>query len=574
MALTKFQGESTNFNRSNGGSEGGKAGRKYPALLAERLENDVAFRVWVCKQIGRNHQDFNYAVAGAGIPKTVSSICDSGSSIPPKTNLRIVWKDGLYSNFRVKTASPAQIHLEITSNFIAEYEAQFQSKIPALVKDALLLFTGRHPDQRRLLDSVPVNYVGDTIRDLERKYFSRFTLASMYGINPRMAEALLGWLRKNIGDIFLFCFSVGASKWRNWAPDYLWYHGAKGEQIFNISTLLKKIQGMTKSALEEMIRPNDARQVGSTIALPFGNLQYHLHALQFRHDPRKIEALSKLKRKTFGSKQKTSGHDNELKIAHELNSSKEFRAHFCDRVGHDVLDFDRAEAGGASAKKELSVLGGKTTGKTDVSVFWKSGGVTNISVKKTPKGQVYLVGAKNFADVYEAQYGVLIPSKVRRALAFFTGEATESRSILEATDIKVDGTKARKIACESNYRLMFNVIKNYDARMAAALLSYLKENIPNVFEVCFAAGAVKDRSLWSNVLWYKNLVDDEGMGLDYLIPLPEIKAALVRKGEDNEVLPGPKNAGSTIHLPFGHLQYHNKQLEFYQILSKIQGLLV
>ena len=48
--------------------------------------------------------------------------------------------------------------------------------------------------------------------------------------------------------------------------------------------------------------------------------------------------------------------------------------------------------------------------------------------------------------------------------------------------------------------------------------------------------------------------------------------ALERNGENNTVDRGPKNAGSTIQLPFGHLQYHQKQLEFYQQLKKIQSL--
>lgn len=76
----------------------------------------------------------------------------------------------------------------------------------------------------------------------------------------------------------------------------------------------------------------------------------------------------------------------------------------------------------------------------------------------------------------------------------------------------------------------------------------------------------------SNVLWYKNLVDTDGMGLDYLISIPVVKAAIQRRLNELVVNPG-RQAGSTIQLPFGHLQYHLKQLEFYQRLAKIQALL-
>lgn len=120
---------------------------------------------------------------------------------------------------------------------------------------------------------------------------------------------------------------------------------------------------------------------------------------------------------------------------------------------------------------------------------------------------------------------------------------------------------------------MFEVIRNYDAKMATMLLDWLKMQIASVCELWFAAGAVKDRDKWANVLWYKNLVDADGQGLDFLVPISRIVVALSKNGRNNVVERGPKNAGSTILLPFGHLQYHKKQLEFYQQLKKIQSLL-
>ena len=108
--------------------------------------------------------------------------------------------------------------------------------------------------------------------------------------------------------------------------------------------------------------------------------------------------------------------------------------------------------------------------------------------------------------------------------------------------------------------------------MADELLAFLRDNIANIFELAFSAGAVKDRGQWSDVLWYRNLVDPEGAGLDYLVDMSKLKASLQRHAGRLEIRPGPKNAGSTIHLPFGHLQYHLRQLEFYQNLGKIREL--
>lgn len=577
-AKPKFPVHKTNGNRASAGSRRGIACRKYPIAVAERLNSDKHFVVQICKMIRRDSADFNYAVAGAKIPTNIASVEGGDKTTRTKTNLRIVWNDGRYSNFRIKNSKPSQIHLQITENFFAGYEAQFGKVIPQIVKEAFLLFTGRHDRQKEIHDSISVGFVGDTVRDIERKYHNRLTLASMYGYNDEMPVAFLKWFRDNASDLFAFCFAEGAARERNWMCDYLWYHDGDNVNskvtIYDLRTLIKKIGGLTEDELVEMTRPNDSRQIGSTIALPFGNLQYHLYAVQFRHSPDKIAALFRHRaaKNKFGAKPKISGHENEIKIAESLNNDKEFRAHFCDRVGRSEEDFKLAEAGGLSAAKEEGVLGDKTTGKTDISVFWKDGKRTNISIKMASSGQVYLVTARNFVSVYEAQYNVIVPSRVRRALAFFVGEDPESRAILEATDISVDGEGARKVAIESNFRLMFKVIQNYDPKMSRELLSFLKEKIDNVFELSFAAGAVKDRSLWSDVLWYKNLVNPDGMGLDYMVPIAVVKAALQRKGDKNVVEPGPKNAGSTIHLPFGHLQYHLRQLEFYQKLRKIQAL--
>lgn len=65
----------------------------------------------------------------------------------------------------------------------------------------------------------------------------------------------------------------------------------------------------------------------------------------------------------------------------------------------------------------------------------------------------------------------------------------------------------------------------------------------------------------------------DAAGQVYLVPINRIVSALVKNGNRNVVERGPKNGGSTIRLPFGHLQYHRKQLEFYQQLKKIQSLL-
>ena len=575
-----FPVDRTNSNRANAGSVEGIAGRAYPVLAANRLRTDVKFRSKVCSLVGHRINDFKDVVAGPLLNAKVESVVD-GLKTVSKTSLRILWRDGSHTNFIVKKAGPAHICLKKIETFIPEFEAQFKKKIPQGVHEALLLFVGGHPRQKQILDSISVNFVGDEIRDLERSYHNRLTLASMHGYDGTLADRMMNWFRENASELVSFCFSRGAARRAEEFAEYLWYHSSnKAESdidIVDLKLLIQKLRLLPQEVIAPMVCPRDHAQVGSTINLPFGNVQYHEEGIEFRHDRDKIHQIMQLKVKSkrcnFGSKAKTSGHENERLIAASLNSDKEFRTHFCGRIGRDASEFVLAEAGGKNAKKELSVLGGKTQGKTDVSVLWKDGSRTNISVKKRASGQVYLVTARNFVAAYEAQYNVIVPSRVRRALAFFIGEDPESRSILDATDIAVDGGEFRHIAHCQNYRLMFSVIKNYDPNMAVELLAFLHDKLDNIFELCFAAGAVKDRSLWSDVLWYKNLVDVEGMGLDYLVSIPVVKAAIQRQLPQLKVEPG-KQPGSTIQLPFGHLQYFHKQLEFYQKLKKIQSLLI
>ena len=583
MCPKKLFPHATNSNRAKAGSEKGKAGRSFPIAVAKRLNADVAFRRKVCKAILKNAKNFDRAIAGADIPTRICNVSESGKSVTPKTNLRILWKDGSATNFRTTISNSSQIDLHITDNFIKEFSAQFNVVIPTKVQEALRLFSGSHPKQKEILSAISIDYVGMKIRhDVEENYFNRLTLASMYGYDDEMPVQLLEWFRQNCDKVFLFCFSIGAAKDRREMADFLWYKsdgaGNDGFEIFDLRRFAKIIYFAMREKGNRafMVRPNDALQIGSTIAFPFGNLQQHENKLQFRHSLKKMRELALLKcevKNNFGSAPKISGHKNEEMIAEALNKNIAFRTHFCERIGMNASDFVAATAGGRHAPRVESIIGGKTAEKTDVRIMWQGGALTNISLKKDTAGQVYLVTVRNFVAVYEAQYNVTVPDKVRRALALFIGEAEDSKAILDATDLSVDGEKVRSIAYEQNHRLVFEVIRNYDANMASMLLGWLKKQIASVCELCFSAGAVKDRDKWANVLWYKNLVDADGQGLDFLVPISRIVSALVKNGDKNIVERGPKNAGSTIQLPFGHLQYHLKQLEFYQQLKKIQSLL-
>ena len=259
-----------NRNRANAGSEKGIEGRVYPKEIARRLNTDKEFRRKVCKAISRNFLDFDIALAGENLPSRIENIVEGGKPITPKTNLRIIWKDGTKTNFRTTISDASQIHLQTTNNFIAEFSAQYGCVMPEKVKEALLLFSGSHPRQKEILASISVDYVGDKVRQkVEVNYFNRLTLASMYGYDEEMPLQLLDWFRQNCDKIFLFCFAIGAARNHDDAAEFMWYRTINGFEIYNLKHIAAVIRSAMRSSetRETQIRPNDEWQIGSTIAL-------------------------------------------------------------------------------------------------------------------------------------------------------------------------------------------------------------------------------------------------------------------------------------------------------------------
>ena len=210
-----FPVERTNVNRAKAGSLEGIAGRTYPILVAEKMRKDKDFLRKVCAYIHRDACEIKDILSGKALSEKVESVIQ-GRKTPSKTTLRIVWKDNTQTNFIVKKSGPAHICLKKVEWFIPEFEAQFKKKVPPVVREALLLFVGRHPRQKQILDSISVNFVGDDIRDdVERKYHNRLTLASMYGYKVACAKKLLEWIAANSAEITEFCFSRGAAKRRS-----------------------------------------------------------------------------------------------------------------------------------------------------------------------------------------------------------------------------------------------------------------------------------------------------------------------------------------------------------------------
>ena len=83
-------------------------------------------------------------------------------------------------------------------------------------------------------------------------------------------------------------------------------------------------------------------------------------------------------------------------------------------------------------------------------------------------------------------------------------------------------------------------------------------------------GAVRQRDEWSEFVWYVNFLGEHNV--DEIFPIEKICNASMKVAE-NEVYYGDKNGGTTIHLPFGFVQWHQKQMQFHHDFNKINDLL-
>ena len=74
-----------------------------------------------------------------------------------------------------------------------------------------------------------------------------------------------------------------------------------------------------------------------------------------------------------------------------------------------------------------------------------------------------------------------------------------------------------------------------------------------------------DSDEWVDYIWFINLLGDED--LDEILSIKDIVDTVNKHPE--EVIPGTKNGGTTIQLPFGFAQWHHAKIQVHDDLSKL-----
>lgn len=266
---------------------------------------------------------------------------------------------------------------------------------------------------------------------------------------------------------------------------------------------------------------------------------------------------------------KLTGHSNEELVKNLLDTNSDYLKKLLQRIGYGNEEVLSTSIGGLHETDVPGVLGRKTKSKTDLKIFCKSGKQINISIKKSLSGQVYFVKAQLFIDVYEKQFNKAIPENVQKGIKlFWAGDTENATSIINQLGDKSDNkTYNLQLRHKS---VNATTLKKYDISIYNEMLDWFKNNSHDLAKLCFTMGAVEDENEWSEFVWYINLLEENNV--DEIFKIDDICNAVVANA-NIETYYSQSNGGTTIQLPFGFVQWHQKQMQFHHMYSKLALLL-
>lgn len=264
---------------------------------------------------------------------------------------------------------------------------------------------------------------------------------------------------------------------------------------------------------------------------------------------------------------KLSGHENEDLVKIRLDTDEEFAASLLRRIDRPFAHIVRTTIGGLHETNVPSVNGRKTKSKTDLKVYLNTDEVINISIKKSLKGQVYFVRAGLFIDTFEKQFNTQIPADVCRAISLFWAAADDAVDIIKKYG---DQTNTKNYNLQLRHKsLNATTLKAYDEHLYHILLQWFTSNAYKIAKLSFSMGAVCDCNEWSDFVWYINLLGENDT--DDIFFIEDICNA-AQNLADEETYYGSSYGGTTIQLPFGFVQWHQRQLQFHHNYDKLESM--
>ncbi len=261
---------------------------------------------------------------------------------------------------------------------------------------------------------------------------------------------------------------------------------------------------------------------------------------------------------------KKSGHQNEKLVQKQIESDQKFRSNLSKKI-NKKLQLSSVEITGIHEESTISILGAKTKSKTDLKLTWSDSSKTNISIKKSGSGQVFLIKASRFIYGYEKHYET-IPDKVKRALLLYFGEAEDTKELL--LSLKISKMSIREYELRKN-SLVWTSLQEYDKKLSFKLLEWLRGSIKNITDFCFSRGLVKDQQEWAKYIWYINLLKENSF--NHIYDMSNLSHSCEKNR--SEIIPGNRTGGSTIWLPFGFVQWHQNSMQFHHKFEKIDNMI-
>ena len=261
---------------------------------------------------------------------------------------------------------------------------------------------------------------------------------------------------------------------------------------------------------------------------------------------------------------KLSGHKNEELVKELLETNSDFRQHLLTRIGCSEKEILKITISGLHETNILGVLGNRTKSKTDLKIYFKDGKFVNISIKKSISGQVYLIGAEPFIKIFETHFNKIVPNNVKDAIKLFW--AADPVNALKIINEFCDKKSEDFYLQTHHFSVNASTLKKYDQHLYDSMLNWFIDNIQSIAKLCFSMGAVEDKTEWSEFIWYINLLDE--IDLDTIFSIDDICNAITNYA-NSETFYSSKNGGTTIQLPFGFVQWHQKQMQFHHMYSKL-----
>ena len=280
-------------NRSEGWKHAKISGHANEKDITNKINNNNIFRENLEKKLNLK-SSIKFAEVGGLNEKNVEDIF--GGKTKSKTDLKIILKNKKKIIISIKKSLGGQVYLIGVDRFLNGFEIQFKKKIDEDIKRAFKLFFSGANDILQIIDSAVLSKIEEKKKIKIKKYEKikkRITWLTFEEYNLQLSLKFIEWFKKNINDIFLFCFERGLSNNKEEWADFIWYKNELMENeidfVFDIKKMYKTINN---NQFKQMIVQGSTLG-GTTLKLPFGFVQWHQSQIQFHHNFELMNNLSK-----------------------------------------------------------------------------------------------------------------------------------------------------------------------------------------------------------------------------------------------------------------------------------------